>query len=348
MDLDEPRDDEILVRLVATGVCHTDLSGRDRWTGPPPVVFGHEGAGLVERVGQRVSRVAPGDHVVLTFLSCGACTNCVRGLPSYCLSFPTLNLACTRPDGSTSLKQADQAVFGRFFGQSSLATYALAAERNAVKVRRDVPLELLGPLGCGIQTGAGAVLNALRPRAGSSLVVFGTGSVGMIAIMAAVVAGCTTIIAVDLRPGRLALARELGATHQIAASDADIGDVIRSLTSGGADFALDTTSRPEVIRQAVDALRTTGTCGVIGAAPPGTELTLSYGSVLMGRTIRGILEGDSIPELFIPSLIDLYLQGRFPFDRLIASYPFSQINKAAAASERGDVVKPVLRMDGGR
>ncbi len=236
-------------------------------------------------------------------------------------------------------------MYGRFFGQSSFATSALAAERNTVKVRRDVPLELLGSLGCGIQTGAGAVLNALRPRAGSSLVVFGTGSVGLSAIIAAVVAGCTTIIAVDLRPGRLALAREFGATHQIAASDGDVGDAIRSLTAGGADFALDTTSRPEVIRLAVDALQMTGTCGVIGADPPGPELTLSYRSVLVGRTIRGILEGDSIPELFIPTLIDLYLQGRFPFDRLIAFYPFIRINEAAAASERGDVVKPVLRMD---
>jgi aryl-alcohol dehydrogenase len=201
--LDEPREDEVLVRLVATGVCHTDIVV-SKVLPTTPAVLGHEGAGIVERVGSRVSKVRPGDHVVLSYVSCGKCKYCLQGKGGYCQSFELANFAGIRPDGSTTMRQGDEIVHGSFFGQSSFATYALATERNVVKVRTDAPLELLGPLGCGIQTGAGAVMNVFAPQAGQSVVVFGTGSVGLSAIMAARAVGCTTIIGVDIRPQRLA------------------------------------------------------------------------------------------------------------------------------------------------
>ena len=345
-ELDEPRADELLVRLVATGVCHTDLTARDHGVVPLPAVLGHEGAGIVERVGAGVTKVRPGDHVVLSFPSCGRCRLCLRGQPAYCDGPGAGRFGSPRPDGSTTLRRGDEAIHGRFFWQSSFATHALAAERNTVKVRPDVPLALLGPLGCGVQTGAGAVLNTLRPSVGSSLAVFGAGSVGLSAIMAAAVAGCTTIVAVDVQPARLALARALGATHTLDATAGPASEAIRAVLPGGLDYALDTTAVPAVIGQAVEALSKVGVCGLIGGAPPGSELQLPYRSLFPGgRALRGIIQGDSIPDLFIPALIELYTQGRFPFDRLITYYPFAQINEAAAAAERGEVVKPVLRFD---
>jgi aryl-alcohol dehydrogenase len=343
VELDAPRADEVLVRMVGVGICHTDLSMRDS-PFTLPVVLGHEGAGVVDLVGERVTKVKPGDHVVLTFSSCGGCPNCQRGQPAYCAHAFDSTFTGTRADGSSTLHQGNEIVHGCFFGQSSFATYALAGERNVVKVRQDAPLAALGPLGCGIQTGAGAVMNSLAVRSGSSLAVFGTGSVGLSAIMAARVVGCTTIIGVDVNPTRLQLAGELGATHTIDAREADVLATIQQLTGGGADYTLETTALPKVFRQAVEALRPLGVCGLIGAAPYGTEVTFDMTSLLMGRAIRGILEGDSVPDLFIPRLIDLYLQGRFPFDRLISYYDLAQINEAAADAEAGRVIKPVLRM----
>ena len=343
LELDTPRTDEVSVRLVATGICHTDLSMRDA-PFTLPVVLGHEGAGVVEQVGERVTKVKPGDHVVLTFSSCGGCPHCQRGQPAYCAHAFDTTFTGTRADGSHTLHKTGEVVHGSFFGQSSFATYALAGERNVVKVRQDAPLAALGPLGCGIQTGAGAVMNSLQVRAGSSLAVFGTGSVGLSAIMAARVVGCTTIVAIDINPARLALAQELGATHTIDAREADALATIQQLTGGGAGYTLETTALPKVFRQAVEALRPLGVCGLIGTAPFGTEVTFDMTSLLMGRTIRGILEGDSVPDLFIPRLIDLYMQGRFPFDRLISYYELAQINQAAADAEQGRAIKPVLQM----
>ena len=345
LELDEPRADEVLVRVVGVGVCHTDLIVRDQWYPVPlPAVLGHEGAGVVERAGDRVTKVRPGDHVVLTYMSCGTCQNCLRGQPAYCFDLYGLNFGGARPDGSTSLRKDGEPIHSTFFNQSSFATHALATERNVVKVRDDVPLELLGPLGCGIQTGAGGVLNALRPQAGTSIVVFGTGSVGMSAIMAARVAGCTTIVGVDVKPNRLELARELGATHTINPAEADPVEEIKQITGGGANYALETTASPPVFRQAVDSLTWLGVCGLIGAAALGTEATFDMNTILFGRTVRGIIEGDSVPDIFIPRLLELYTQGRFPIDRLIRQYPLADINRAAEDSEQGRVWKPVLTM----
>jgi aryl-alcohol dehydrogenase len=344
VELDAPRDDEVLVRIVATGMCHTDLVARDQlYPVPFPLVCGHEGAGIVEQVGARVTKVRPGDPVVLTYLSCGACFACLRGRPMYCYRLFDLNFGGKRADGSLTMRQNGTGVHGAFFGQSSFATHALASERNVVRVRPDAPLELLGPLGCGVQTGAGSVMNALRPEAGSSIAIFGAGAVGLSAVMAARAVGCTPIIAVDPKPERLALARELGATHTINPAEADPVAEIRRLTDGGALYALEMAGIPQVLRQAVDCLVPTGVCGLVGAAPVGVEASLDMTTVLLGRTVRGLIEGESIPDIFIPRLIDLYLEGRFPFDRLIRPYPFAEINAAAADSEQGRTIKPVLR-----
>lgn len=346
LELESPRADEVLVRIVATGMCHTDLIVRDQWYPVPlPSVLGHEGAGVVERVGEGVTKVEAGDKVVLTYASCGKCVNCARGKPCYCLNFFGLNFGGGRLDGTSPISRAEEVVHGHFFGQSSFATHALATERNVVKVGDDVPLEMLGPLGCGIQTGAGGVLNTLRPEAGSSIAVFGTGAVGLSAVMAARIAGCTTIVGIDVKPGRLDLARDLGATHTINGASADPVEEIKELTGGGVDYSIETTAVPAVFRQAVASLGLLGVCGLIGAAPLGTDVSLDMNDILIpGKTVRGIVEGDSVPDVFIPRLVELHEQGRFPFDRLIEFYDLDDINAAADAAEEGEAIKPVLRV----
>ena len=344
--LEEPRDDEVLVRIVATGMCHTDMVVRDQvYPVPQPIVLGHEGAGVVERVGTHVSRVRPGDHVVLSFMSCGHCHLCVQGRPANCANFNAHNFSGSRADGSGTLRDDRGPVHGHFFGQSSFGTFAIANERNIVKVRKEAPLELLGPLGCGIQTGAGAVMNALKIGPGASFAAFGAGAVGLSAVMAARAVGATTIIAVDVVPSRLDLAKEIGATHVVDARQQDAVTAIRAITGGGVQFSLETTAIPAVVRQAVDALGVRGTCGIVGAAPPGTDIKIDVTEFMqMAKTLYGIIEGDSIPELFIPQLIDLYLQGRFPFDKLTKMYPFDRINEAASDSEQGLTIKPIIRI----
>lgn len=345
LELSEPRDNEVVVRIAATGICHTDLAGRDMHLPipPPPSVFGHEGAGVVEEVGARVSKVEPGDHVVLAWNSCGTCTSCKAGRDPYCLNFFLYNFNGARPDGSITLRKDDQPIHGSFFSQSSFADFALANERNVVKVREDIPLEILAPMGCGVMTGAGAVMNALQPRPGSSIAVFGVGTVGMSAVLAAVVSGCTTVIAVDVNPDRLEIAREFGATHTINSDEVGPVEAIKDITDGGTDFSLECVGNPKVLRQAVDALPRLGVCGLLGVVPPGTEVGLDMDLLMNGRTVRGIIEGDAIPDLFIPRLIELYSQGRFPFDRLIRFYPLEEINQAVEDMEAGHVIKPVLR-----
>ena len=346
--LEPPRPDEILVRMVAAGLCHTDLVVRDQvYPVPLPVVLGHEGSGVVEAVGSAVTTLEPGDHVALSFLPCLACRPCLDGSPASCANFNDINFAGARPDGSHALSFADDGapLHDRFFGQSSFATFAIANVGNAVKVRKDAPLELLGPLGCGIQTGAGTVWRALEVDAGSSFVVTGAGAVGLSAVMAAHVAGATTIIAVDVVPERLELALELGATHVINGREADVVAEIHRITGGGADFALDTTGLPALILQCVDGLRQRGKAAILGASAPDAVIELPANTFMQScKTLMGVVEGDSVPEIIVPQLIDLYLQGRFPFDKLVRFYDFDQINEAAADAESGAVIKPVLRI----
>jgi aryl-alcohol dehydrogenase len=346
LQLEGPRADEVLVRIIATGMCHTDMVVRDQvYPVPQPIVLGHEGSGVVEKVGSGVVKVRPGDHVVLTFMSCGRCRLCEQGRPANCENFNAHNFSGARADGTGSLRDERGPIHDHFFGQSSFGTFAVANERNIVKVPKEAPLELLGPLGCGIQTGAGAVMNALKVGHGSSFAAFGAGAVGLSAVMAARAVGATTIIAVDVVPSRLALAKEGGATHTVSAKQRDAVAAIKEITGGGVQFSLETTAIPEVLRQAVDALGVRGTCGIVGAAPPGTEIKIDVTEFMqMAKTIYGIIEGDSVPDVFVPQLLDLYLQGRFPFDKLTKFYPFERINEAASDSERGLTVKPIIRI----
>ncbi|HEU5026320.1 MAG TPA: NAD(P)-dependent alcohol dehydrogenase [Spirillospora sp.] len=343
VELADPGPGEIVVRIAGVGMCHTDLLGRvpGDLVGKP-VILGHEGSGVVEAVGPGVAGVTRGDHVVMSFDSCGACANCRDAKPGACPQMAALNMIAVPLDGTPRALDADgNAVGNRWFGQSSFASHALGTVQNVVPVTKDVPIEKLGPLGCGVQTGAASVLISLGVRAGDSIAVFGAGAVGLAAVMAAKVAGATTIVAVDLNDARLDLARELGATHTINGADDDIAGRIRALSGGeGVQYSFDTTAVPSVVSAAVASLRTTGVCGLVGVGSE--EYRLDPNLLLMGRTVKGIIEGDAVPHTFIPMMIDLWRKGLFPFDRLIETYPLDQINQAEADTTSGKVVKPVL------
>lgn len=346
LQIESPRAGEVLVRVVATGVCHTDMVMRDQHLPTPqPVVLGHEGAGVVERVGAGVTKVAPGDHVVMTFNSCGRCPSCADHAPTYCYEFFPRNFMGAREDGSSGLSRGGETIHANIFGQSSFATHALCHERNAVKVDKAAPLEILGPLGCGVMTGAGAVMNALKVPAGRSLAVFGAGAVGLSAVLAAKAVGAAPIIAVDINPERLALALELGADHALNGAEGGTVEKIQAITGSGAHFSIDTTANLKVMRQAVDCLGARGVCGLVGASRLGDELALDAVSVMSGgKVVRGVVEGDADPDVFIPELVALHQAGQFPFDRLIRFYPLSDIGRAVTDGETGRVIKPVVRM----
>jgi aryl-alcohol dehydrogenase len=345
LELDAPRADEVQVRMVAVGVCHTDMVVRDGWIPTTfPIVLGHEGAGIVEKVGASVHHLAPGDHVVLSVASCGSCINCLEGSPAFCANSYTQNFAGGRADGSTSLADVTgEPVNSHFFGQSSFASLSNVAVRSVVKVPDDLPLETLAPLACGIQTGAGTVLNVLKPRPDSTLVVYGAGAVGMAAVLGAKVARVRTIIAVDLVDERLQLARELGATHTVNPSQADSVEALAAVAPGGIDYAIDTTGNSKVVDGMLQALGYRGHAVLLAAAHPEATASVNL-SLAVARAIRvtSVIEGGAIPQLFIPELIELYRRGEFPFDRLIQRYPFAEISRAFQESESGKVVKPVL------
>jgi aryl-alcohol dehydrogenase len=339
----DPRPGEVLVRVEAAGMCHTDTFGRSGLLGEDflPAVLGHEGAGVVEEVGAGVTGVAPGDRVVLTFDSCGACEGCLRGAPASCAEFERRNLAGRAPDGGGSLTDAGGAeLTSRWFGQSSFAEYAVATARNVVPVAGDLPPELAAPLGCGVQTGAGAVLNVMRPSPAQSVAVFGAGAVGLSAVMAAAAAGAREVVAVDVVPARLELALELGATRVVDGADPDVAAAV---TAGGpgADFSLDTTGRAEVMVAAVQVLRRPGLAVLVGA---GLDVLTVHPALLAGKTVTYVYEGAALPRVFVPQLVDLWRAGRFPFDRLVRTYPLAGIDRAEADAAAGLTVKPVLLM----
>jgi aryl-alcohol dehydrogenase len=262
---------------------------------------------------------------------------------AHCRSFVPLNLTGARLDGSSPLSADGENIFGHFFGQSAFAQHVIATQHNAVKVDPAVPLELLGPLGCGVQTGAGAVLNSLNPPQGSSIAIFAAGSVGLSAVLAAVVSGCSTIIAVDPQPERLAFATRLGATHAVNPQEQDPVAAVRDITGGtGAQFSVDCIGLPTVVRQAIECLQSPGVCATVGFQGMSNELTIDQGHLLFGRSLVGVIEGDAVPKTFIPRMIDLHRAGRFPFDQLITTFPFDQINEAIDAAHHGKVVKAVL------
>jgi aryl-alcohol dehydrogenase len=344
--LDALRPDELRVRIVACGICHTDMAVRDAQLPVPlPCVLGHEGGGIVEEVGSAVTAAAPGDRVILSFNSCGNCPSCAADTPTYCYNFFPYNWIGTRPDGSPTMWTGGEPMNANFFGQSSFATHAIAHQRNVVRVpdsAAHIPLSTLAPLGCGLMTGAGAVLRSMKVRKGLPIAIFGTGTVGLAAVMAAKIAGANPIIAVDVNDGRLALAKELGATHALNGRS-DAASTIRALCPAGLAYAFDTTGIAAIIEQAFDLLAPRGVVGIVGASDPGAHLSFNETAFMGGgRTVQGILGGDSDIATFLPELIDHHLAGRFPFDRLIGTFPFDQINEAIHASESGAVVKPVL------
>ncbi len=345
VELAEPAPTEALVRLVATGLCHTDLGvASGGLPFPLPGVLGHEGAGVVEAVGSAVTGIEPGDHVVLSFTSCGGCRNCRDGHPAYCAAWLPLNLlGGRRADGTATISRDGTELGGHFFGQSSFAERALVDQRSLVKVDPEVPLESIAPLGCGVQTGVGAVWNVLKPGLGSTVLVLGAGAVGLSAVMAAALTPATRIIAVDRVGERLALAKELGATHTINAGEADLGEAVAKITDGqGVDGVVETTGNVAVLRQGVDALAPRGTLVVVGAPPFGTEVALDVNGMLGGKRVVGLTLGDAETQTFIPALVDLVKTGRLPLHRLISTYPFADIDQAVRDMGAGKTIKPVL------
>jgi aryl-alcohol dehydrogenase len=344
LEVGEPGANEVLVRVVAAGMCHTDLLSREL---PPeffggPQVYGHEGAGVVEAVGLGVTSVVAGDHVVLSFNNCGDCPACNKGRLPYCFNFGAHNMAGGRLDGTSAFTDASGARVGsHYFGQSSFASHTIVAQNSVVKIDRSYDIARLGPLGCGIQTGAGAVMNTLNVEAGSSFVVTGAGALGLSAVMAAKVVGAGTIIAVDRHANRLALAEHFGATHAVSGTPEEITAQIQAITGGGSDYAFDTTGNSAVVQASHAALNNIGTIALAGVGFG--ELTIPLLSMISGRTITGVMEGDSTPSEFIPKLAQLNADGKFPFHELITEFSINDVNEAEAASASGQVIKPVLR-----
>ena len=340
VDLAEPKADEVLVKVVASGVCHTDyLIASGELSPIQPVVLGHEGSGIVERVGSAVTEFAPGDRVCMSISFCNECDACRTGRHYECDENVRLNFGGRSYDGTTRLTK-DGLELSNFFNQASFATYSVTHRNNLVRVPDDVDLKLTGPLGCGIQTGAGSVLNALKPGPASSIVVMGCGGVGMSALMASKICGCYPIIAVDTVDSRLELAMELGATHTVNAKKTDTIAAVKGITGhGGADYAVNASGTGATARAALECLNNFGALAVIGG---GGECTFDH---MASRTIFGITEGRSLPWKFIPQLMDYHKRGLFPFDKLIKFYDFTDINTAMSDSLAGRTIKPVLVME---
>lgn len=338
LHLDDLAPGEVLVRIGAAGICHTDEIYVDGSRPSPfPVVVGHEAAGVVADVGVGVTGIEIGARVALSFSSCGSCRSCQLGRPSYCVNFRALNsgFGGTRSGAAYLSTMGDAPVTGGFFGQSSFASHVITSPRNVIPIADSVPFHIAAPLGCGVQTGAGAVLNTLKIRPGESLIVFGVGGVGISAVMAAVVAGASRIVVVDPQESRRALALSVGAT---GAFPPDAGELL----PGGFDYAIDTSGRPDSIRAALAATHNTGAVALIASGPAGTDISLPLRDLIVGRSIRGLVEGDSMPQLFIPELLDLWRAGRFPVDALITTFAHTELNEAMRAMHEGAVTKAVI------
>lgn len=346
VELAPPKVSEVLVRNIACGVCHTDAAGLHQFIPVDmPVIFGHEGVGVVEQVGEGVDTLKPGDRVIMSYPSCGTCDYCTAGKPYACDELNKLFFSGTFKDGTKRFSQNGEAI-SSFFGQGSFSTHVVVDARNAVKVDIDTDEELakLCSLGCGVQTGAGAVLNGLCPEAGSSLVVFGCGGVGMSAIMAAKVAGCSTIIAVDVVAERLAMAKELGATHAVNGREVDAVKEIKEITGGGANYSVESSGISKLTLSAIQCLRRLGkACVVSVTGSESIDLPIEMGLMNPSVTLMGLTEGASNPQVFIPKLVQFYKEGRLPVDKLIKLYDFKDIEQAFVDSHNGVTIKPILR-----
>jgi aryl-alcohol dehydrogenase len=342
-ELGEPGADEVLVRVEACGVCHTDLSAKDHGYGTPlPAVLGHEGVGRIVALGEGVDRFNIGDRVVMSFGACGRCPSCEGGAPSYCRHTVNFNMLGRRISGGSPISLSGEPITGHFFGQSAFATHAIASATNVVRLDEDLPPALMTTLACGVQTGVGAIINVLRAEASDAIGIFGCGTVGLAAVMAAKIVGCARIVAVDFREDRLATAQVLGATEIVDNRRGDASEIIKKV---GLTLAFDNTGVASVIEAGFAALRPRGRMVLAGLSAPGTKLKIDANRIMAaGRTLRGTVEGDADPRTFIPRMIDWYRRGLLPLERLVTTYPFELIEDAAADMLAGVVIKPVLLM----
>jgi Zn-dependent alcohol dehydrogenase len=350
--LDEPQANEVLVKVTATGICHSDIHFmHGHMPQPLPVVLGHEGAGVVERVGPGVTTLKPGDHVIMVvILSCGRCLHCIEGQPSVCQEWLNYHLMGSLPGGTKRLHKNGQEL-NHFFNQSSFAEYAVVTERTAIKVRDDAPLDVVCTLGCGTSTGIGAVINTAGFKAGQTIAVFGCGGVGLSAIMAAKLCGADKIFAVDTNDMKLQKAKELGAEYLINASQEDPVQRIVALsgrgtsyTGGGVDHAIECTGNVTVMAQAFDSVRVAGNCVLAGMAPLGSKVSVDAWGFNVGKKIIGSVQGDVRAQIDIPAYVDLYMAGKLPIDKLISKRykGLDNINEVIADLENGRVVRGVV------
>lgn len=347
LQLGEIQPNEVLVRMVASGICQSDEAMRlGIGEMPMPVVLGHEGAGIVEQVGNGVKHIKPGDQVVMAYDYCGACDSCRSGYASSCEQFNELNLGGAREDGTHTFYRQDGTPVYNFLHQSSFSTYSIADEKNIIKVDPDVDLRKLGPLGCGLMTGFGTVVTALKPETSSSIAIFGTGAVGLGALMTAKIEGCSTIIAVDIHDSRLELARELGATHIINSKTENLHERIQDITDRkGVNYSIDTTGVSQVMEASLKVLAKGGKTAPLAMSQDSLEFNPYLDLVMSRREIVGVIMGDIVPQLAVPKLVEYYKEGKFPFDKLIKYYKFEDINQAARDSTTGETIKPIMIID---
>jgi len=345
VDLAEPQADEVLVKVAAVAVCHTDVAAKEGdLPFPPPIVLGHEGAGVVEKVGSAVTTLKPGDHVILTTAaSCGKCPACWMGRPTLCQTFWAKLFNGTMWDDTRRLRRKDGTELGHMFFQSSFAQYAIVNERTAIKIRDDAPLDKVCLFGCGSTTGIGAVLNVAKVPAGATVAIFGCGGLGLSAVMAAKFANAGRIICVDVLDWKLNLAQELGATDIINASKENPVERIMALTGFGVDFSFEFAGRVETIVQSFEATHPGGMTVVSGAPPMGQRVSIDWLPLLAQKMLTGAAQGAAVPGVDIPRWVDLYMAGRLPIDRLITrTYSLDQINEAFEAFEKGEVIRAVI------
>ena len=353
--LDGPRDDEVLVRIEAVGLCHTDLGVAAGYLPdlPFPVVLGHEGAGVVEAVGRGVDHVAIGDHVVITGPRCQKCRFCRDGRPAYCQRADELVFSCQRADGSTALSRASVAapgkrddVAGHFFGQSSFASHAVASAAGVVPIDRSMPFHLAAPLGCGVVTGWGTVRNHLGVREGETVIVIGFGGVGSASVAAALSLGARVVV-VEPSASKRRLAQSLGAEAIDPASPTLIGDA-RDLTGGGADHVVCTIGAVATVEQAIDLAGRNGAIALVGGSPPGSRVSVDPSDLLFsGKRLSGVRMGEMIAARDVPMLVEAWKDGLLPLELLVTTFPLDRVAEAAEAVDRGECVKAVLLPDHG-
>jgi S-(hydroxymethyl)glutathione dehydrogenase/alcohol dehydrogenase len=346
---DDPGPGEVVVRVAASGVCHSDLHMTSAtFKASLPMVLGHEGAGVVECVGPGVAGVAPGDHVVLNWIpNCGHCRYCAAGRPGLCVS--RQGVERTGGEGERPrLHDAEGHGLRQLLDTAAFAERALVREEGVIPIPPDVPLEVAALVGCGVLTGLGAVARTARVEPGTTVAVFGAGGVGLNVIQGAVLAGAARIIAVDLRPAALELARRFGATDTLDASDPALGDparAVRRMTGGGADYSFEVVGLPETIAQAWESLAPGGRAVVVGLTPQSSRVSLRA-DFLSEKALLGCIFGSSIPRVDVPRALALYRAGRLKLDELVARrYPLAQVNDALAALWAGAPGRGILTYD---